>query len=97
MGLSNLLVQVLGIRVVLGAEQSSADASGMRVAVCTGPIRMSCQESANGQRALRLLQNMRRQLQHPDGGWRHVYEQACTPPPPYKNYSCSSSLGTLLL
>jgi hypothetical protein len=79
-GSLDLLVQVLGFRVMLGAKVSSADASDMRAAVCMGPIKVSCQESTNGRRALGLLQSMRKQLQQSDASWRRVYEQAHTPP-----------------
>ena len=70
-------MQVLGFKVILGGGQGTEDNSALQLAVSTGPVKVSCQESSHSQLASALLQEMQQYILQQDDGWRPVFSQAC--------------------
>ena len=74
-------LQMLGIRVLIGQEESTAGAAPLQAALACGPIRLSSKETLQPQPAALLVEELRGQLYDsaPGDSWQTQNKQVPLP------------------
>ena len=70
-------LQMLGIRVLIGQEDSTANAAPLQAALACGPIRVCSKEASQFQPAALLVEELRGQISgsKPDVSWQALNNQ----------------------
>lgn len=70
-------LQMLGIRVLIGQEDSTAEAAPLQAALACGPIRVCSKEASQSQPAALLVEELRGQISgsKPDDSWQALNKQ----------------------